>query len=172
MAAADSEFEAFVASRYASLVRAASLVALDDIAAEDLVQSALIRTYLHWPLLRSPAAAESYTQTTFVRLALRARRRRWRGERPTAEVPDRAAPDAYAARDDADALRRALGEISPEQRAVLVLRYYLQMTEAEIASALRCSVGTVKSRASRALAALRASGLLSDPVASLEGSDE
>jgi RNA polymerase sigma-70 factor (sigma-E family) len=169
---AAGEFEAFVSARYPSLVRAASLVALDRSVAEDLVQAALIRTYLHWPLLRTPAAAESYTQTTFVRLALRSRRRRWLGERPTSPLPERPAADQFAASDDADMVRRALAQLLPEQRAVLVLRYYLQWSEAEIASALDCSPGTVKSRASRALAALRDGGLLTASVPNLEGSDE
>jgi RNA polymerase sigma-70 factor (sigma-E family) len=158
--AADIQFEAFVASRYGALVRAARLVAPDPSQAEDLVQSALIRTYTRWSSLRDPVAAQSYTHTTLVRLALRGKRRRWWGERPTANLPERAATDEYAASDDADELRRALATIPAEQRAVLMLRYYLQLSEAETAAALKCKVGTVKSRANRALAALRDSGLI------------
>lgn len=170
--AADSQFEAFVASRYGSLVRAARLVAPDPSQAEDLVQSALIRTYTKWSSLRDPVAAQAYTHTTLVRLALRGRRRRWRGERPTEIVPERASPDEYAITDDADVLRRALATIPAEQRAVLVLRYYLQFSEAETAATLKCKVGTVKSRANRALAGLRNSGLLDAETAVSEATDD
>jgi RNA polymerase sigma-70 factor (sigma-E family) len=156
----DGQFEAFVASRYAVLVRAARIVSYDPSQAEDLVQAALIRTYSHWSSLRDPVAAQSYTHTTLVRLALRGQRRRWRGERPTAKLPELAGPDAYAASDNADAVRRALAGIPANQRAVLVLRYYLEMSETEIAEVLKCPVGTVKSRTSRALAALRDGGLI------------
>jgi RNA polymerase sigma-70 factor, ECF subfamily len=170
--AADQQFEAFVASRYGALVRAARLVAPDPSQAEDLVQSALIRTYTRWSSLRDPVAAQSYTHTTLVRLALRGQRRRWRGERPTAKVPEQVAADAYAMSDDADLVRRALEAIPADQRAVLVLRYYVQMSEAETAAALKCKVGTVKSRASRALAALRDSGVLDSEALMSEATDD
>jgi RNA polymerase sigma-70 factor (sigma-E family) len=167
----DGEFETFVATRYAGLVRAARLVAADRSQAEDLVQAALIRTFSHWSSLRSPAAAESYTHTTLVRLALRSDRRRWRGERPTDPLPDLPTSDEYAGRDDADEVRRALAALPPEQRAVLVLRYYVQLTEAEIGWALRCPIGTVKSRANRALQAMRDGGLLDASAGTLEATD-
>jgi RNA polymerase sigma-70 factor (sigma-E family) len=170
---ADREFEAFVATRYASLVRAGRLVASDPSQAEDLVQAALIRTFTHWPSLRSPAAAESYTHTTLVRLAIRGGRRRWRAERATERLPEpNAAPDEYAAHDDTDAVRRALATLPADQRAVLVLRFYVQLSEAETAAALKCPVGTVKSRASRALATLRDSGLLEASTSILEATDD
>jgi RNA polymerase sigma-70 factor (sigma-E family) len=167
-----SEFEAFVATRYTPLVRAARLVADDPSQAEDLVQTALIRTFTHWSSLHSPVAAEAYTHTTLVRLALRAGRRRWRGERPSETLPEPSARDEYADRDDADAVRRALTRLPADQRAVLVLRYYAQLSEAEIAAALKCPVGTVKSRANRALAALRESGLLDPATSILEATDD
>jgi RNA polymerase sigma-70 factor (sigma-E family) len=169
----DSQFEAFVASRYGALVRAARLVAPDPSQAEDLVQSALIRTFTRWSSLRDPAAAQAYTHTTMVRLALRGQRRRWRGERPTAVLPEQVAgPDDYAMHDNADVVRRALATIPIEQRAVLVLRYYVQLTEVETAEALKCKVGTVKSRANRALAALREGGLLDAGTALSEATDD
>lgn len=156
----DGEFAVFVAARYHRMLRAARIVASDPAQAEDLLQSALIRTFTHWSSLRDPIAAESYTHTTLVRLAIRGQRRRWRGELPTATLPETPARDEFAHRDDADAVRRALARLPIDQRAVLVLRYYGQLTEAEIATALRCPGGTVKSRANHALAALRESGLL------------
>jgi RNA polymerase sigma-70 factor (sigma-E family) len=165
-------FETFVATRYNHMLRAARMVALDATQAEDLLQAALIRTFTKWSSLHSPLAAESYTQTTLVRLAMRAGRRRWRGERPTAQLPEVVAPDEFAMRDDTDAVRRALATLPLEQRAVLVLRYYVQLSEAEIAWALRCPPGTVKSRAHQAIAALRASGLLSPYDDLTEARDE
>jgi RNA polymerase sigma-70 factor (sigma-E family) len=160
----EEEFRAFVSARYAALVRTARLIAHDASQAEDLTQAALVTTYSRWPRLRDPGAAEAYTRTVLVRQCIRAGQRRWRGELPTADLPDVAQADRFAAVDDADAVRRALAQLPVDQRAVLVLRYYADLTEQDIAEVLNCSVGTVKSRAHRALGALRAQGLLTDVV--------
>ena len=165
----DEAFRAFVAARYPALVRAARLLAADPAQAEDLTQSALVKTYVRWSSLRAPGAAESYTRTVLVRLALRGGRRRWRGELPTAQLPEPPGRDVYGAVDEADAVRRALAALPADQRSVLVLRYYLELSEAEIAETLHCSPGTVKSRASRALTALRAGGLLTDALEASDG---
>lgn len=158
----EEEFRAFVAARQGALLRVGFLLTGDGGAAEDLVQSALAKTYLRWGRLRAPAAADAYTRTVLVRLAMRSRGRRWVGEVPTQQLPERSTGDVFAAVDQADAVSSALARLPREQRAVLVLRYYLQFREVEIADVLGCSVGTVKSRASRALAALRADGVLHD----------
>jgi RNA polymerase sigma-70 factor (sigma-E family) len=168
----DAEFEVFMAARYGPLLRAARLLALDRALAEDLVQTALARTFAHWSSLREPAAAEAYTHTTMVRLAIRDRKRRWIGERPTERLPELPASDEYAARDIALSVGAALATLPIELRAVLVLRYYVQLTEAEVADVLNCPVGTVKSRANRALAVLRESGLLNASAEALEASNE
>lgn len=165
----DEAFREFAATRYAALVRTARLLVTDPGHAEDLTQSALVTTYLHWGRLHQPQAAEAYTRTVLARLAIRAGRRRWRGEIATADLPEHPAGDDYAAVDTTDVVRRALATLPAEQRVVLVLRYYAQLTEAEIAEALGCSPGTVKSRASRALTALRAGGLLADSVEAPDG---
>ena len=164
--ARDDEFAAFVAARYRALVRTGLLLAGDRGHAEDLAQSALIRTYLAWGRLRDPANAEAYARRTLLRLALRARQRRWSGEIATGRLPDR--PDDRPAggtldpgRDDlAFDVRRALAELPAGQRAVLVLRYLDDQSEAETARLLGISPGTVKSRAARGLATLRQAGLL------------
>jgi RNA polymerase sigma-70 factor (sigma-E family) len=164
VAATEADFDGFVVAHYARLVRAAYLVGPDAGQAEDLVQAALMRTYSHWGSQRDPDAAWSYTYTTLIRLASRSARRRWWGERPAATLPEQATRDPYASWDDADAVRSALAKLPTDQRLVLVLRYYLDLSEAEAAAALNCAVGTVKSRRNRALAALRADGVLSMSV--------
>jgi RNA polymerase sigma-70 factor (sigma-E family) len=162
------EFRRFVTARYPALVRTARLLVSDFGQAEDLTQSALLTTFVHWRSIRDPHNAEAYTRTVLTRLAIKGSRRRWRGERPTPALPEAVATDSYSEVDDGDAVRRALAALPVEQRAVLVLRFYADLSEAQIAEVLRCSSGTVKSRASRGLAALRANGLLDD---SLEARD-
>jgi RNA polymerase sigma-70 factor (sigma-E family) len=160
----DQQFGEFMSARYASLVRTGYLLTGDRGLAEDLVQSALERTYLHWHRLRERESAEAYTRTTMVRLAIRWRRRRWTGEVPTGELPELADRDHAAAAEDADLMRRALLQLPVSQRAVLVLRFYADQSEAETAAALGCSLGTVKSRTYRALRTLRTTGVLPEPI--------
>lgn len=154
-------FEAFVAARYGSLLRAAFLLTGDRQLAEDLVQSALMRCHPAWKH-SAPAHPEAYVRTAMVRLATRGRRRLWRGEVSVEALPDVPSQDEASAATDALLVQRALAGLSVQHRAVVVLRYLYGLPEAECAAVLRCSVGTVKSRSSRALAALRASGLLDD----------
>jgi len=160
--ARDDDFAAFVAARYRALVRTGLLLIGDSGHAEDLAQSALIRTYLAWGRLREPASAEAYARRTLVRLALRARQRRWTGEIAAGRIPERGmSTPAEAGRDDLVLdVRRALGALPAGQRAVLVLRYLDDQSEAETARLLGISPGTVKSRAARGLARLRQAGLL------------
>ena len=145
-------FEDFVRAHCSSLLRAGWLLTGDWPAAEDLVQGALAVVWSHWQELRDPAAAPAYARTALSRAFLRGRRRRWLGEEPTpsAEGADdgESAPSA-ARRVD---LERALATLPSRQRAVLVLRFFADLSEADTARALGCSVGSVKSHASRALA--------------------
>jgi len=155
-------FAQFVDARYAALVRSAYLLVGDRGHAEDVVQSALVKTLGAWTRLAAVEAAEAYTRTTMVRLAARAARRRWRGEIATGELPE----DTVAGADPATAIavRTALRRLPWPQRAVLVLRFLDDLSEQQTADVLGCSVGTVKSRTSRGLAALRSSGLLDAEV--------
>ena len=155
-------FGAFVQASYVGLLRTAYLLTGDRGYAEDLVQQCLLTTYRSWGRLQDPDSAGAYTRTSMVRLATKWRIRRWHGEVPTAPLPEPAATDHASGVDEAVLVRRALATLPAVQRAVLVLRYFDDLPEAEIAEILRCSVGTVKSRASRALAALRTQGLLGD----------
>ncbi|MGI9009177.1 MAG: SigE family RNA polymerase sigma factor [Streptosporangiaceae bacterium] len=162
--ARDEEFAAFVAARYRALVRTGLLMSSDTGHAEDLTQSALIRTYLAWSRLRDPGNAEADARRTLVRLALRARRRGSAGEIASGPRPGTEASGAagFGREDPAMDVRRALAALSPGQRAVLVLRYLDDQSEAETARLLGISPGTVKSRTARGLASLREAGLL-DP---------
>ena len=132
----DALFRDFVAARYPSLVRSAYLLTGDRGHAEDLVQSSLLRTYGAWRRLAELGNAEAYTRTVMVRLATRWRSRRWHGERPADQLPETASADHAVSVDLAEAVRAALQALPVAQRAVLVLRFYEQRSEAEIADVL------------------------------------
>lgn len=150
-------FEAFVASRGSALLSYAHLLTGQRAAAEDLVQAALARTLVAWPRVRNQDDPEGYVRRTMARLQANAWRSRLRHrEDPVAAVPDTVRVDpADGALDERDAMWAALGALPPRQRAVLVLRFYEDLSEAQIAHVLGCRPGTVKSQAARGLARLR-----------------
>jgi RNA polymerase sigma-70 factor (sigma-E family) len=156
-------FEAFVAGRYPSLVRLGALLTGDPRLGEDLAQEGLLAAYRAWRRIGAPGERpEGYVRQVMVRTAARARRRRWTGEVPTGELPEVADP-GFADRSDVAAhIFAVLRALPTEQRVVLVLKFWADAPEAEIARLLGVPAGTVKSRASRALAALREHGLLLD----------
>ena len=126
----------------------------DYAAAEDLVQTALAKAWPKWEKAEQP---EAYVRTIIVHEFARGWRRKWRGEIATEVLPEVGAPDpadTVVARED---IGRALATLPHMQRAVIVLRYFHDYSEADIAEALGISRGTVKSHASRALSALRVS---------------
>jgi RNA polymerase sigma-70 factor (sigma-E family) len=149
-----ASFAEFVAVRGQALQRTAYLLTSDWALAEDLVQTALARAYPRWNHIVGDDP-EAYVRRTLVNTWSSWWRRRWRGEVPTQMLPERAANDAFATSDRRDALRTALDRLPKRQRAIVVLRYHEDMSEAQVAHALGVSVGTVKSQASRALAKLR-----------------
>lgn len=151
-----AEFEVFVSARFPALRRSAFLLTGDWALAEDLVQTALARTYGKWGGLRDNGSFEAYVRRTMATTYTSWWRRKWRAETPTEELPEVAGRNPYDGVDDRDTVLRALATLPRRARAVLVLRYFEDMTEAQIAAALGCSVGTVKSSLSRALARLRA----------------
>ncbi|HEX8781390.1 MAG TPA: SigE family RNA polymerase sigma factor [Nocardioides sp.] len=155
MAGRDDDFVAYVDARAASLLRIACLMTAGDRhAAEDLVQTALERAYVAWPRIKRQAAQDSYVRSILTRAAIdRTRGRRRRGEVLLGEVPETG--DEVAGPEARDELWTLLASLSPRQRAVLVLRYYEDLSEAQIADALGCSTGSVKAHASRGLSALR-----------------
>ena len=144
-------FEEFVAARRPALLRTAYLLTGTHADAEDLVQATLLRVVPRWS--RIATSPEPYVRKVLARESVtRWRGRRWR-ERVVAQAPDVATGPPAGER---LALRDALARLSPRQRAVLVLRYYDDLTEAATAEALGISIGTVKSHAREGLARLRA----------------
>ncbi|HEY1133119.1 MAG TPA: SigE family RNA polymerase sigma factor [Nocardioides sp.] len=148
------EFSDFVASRWSRLVRSAVLLGCSAAEAEDLVQTALERCLRKWSLVRAADDQDAYVHRVLINTFTSSRRRRWTGERPTAVLPEEHSPDRSDEVDVADAVMRALRALTPEQRAVVVLRYYAHLTEQQTAAALGVAPGTVKSRLSRAMRVL------------------
>ena len=162
-------FDDFVAARGDALHRTAYLLTHDHALAEDLVQTALAKAWGAWG--RIEGEPEPYVRKVMVNTFSSWWRRRWNGERPTDELPEPAArPDHGEEVATRDGLVRALAALPRRQRAVLVLRYLEDLTEAQTAGALGISVGTVKSQTSKALSRLRVDPSLSSaPVPAAEG---
>lgn len=159
-------FREFVAARSPALLRSAWLLTGDEALAQDLVQTALARVWPRWSGLAEPGRAEAYVRRVMVTTYVNWWRRRWRGEQPMAELPDRGSSfDEYAVVEVRHDLAIVLATLTPRQRAVVVLRYFEDLTEAQTAEALGCSVGTVKSQAHKALARLRKHPWLAGQVA-------
>jgi RNA polymerase sigma-70 factor (sigma-E family) len=157
------EFERFVLDTADALLRASSLITWDAAEAEDLVQECLFRVARRWPRVRKMDHPAAYARTVLVHLALDEGKRR---SRRRSELHASAAGRLDAREDDSAVrvfgrveasadLLRALGELPPRQRVALVLRYFEDLSEAEAAGAMGCSVGTVKSTTARALERLR-----------------
>ncbi len=161
-------FHYFVLARSPGLVRSAWLLTGDLATAEDLVQTALAKVWSRWARVARQDAPEAYVRRVMMSTFLTWNRRRWHGELAFGDVPDTA-----EARNDLHeaelrwAVAGALRELPGRQRAVIVLRYFEDLTEAQVAQALSCSVGTVKSQSAKAIKKLRANpqlaGLLIAP---------
>ncbi|WP_436700086.1 SigE family RNA polymerase sigma factor [Nocardioides sp. BYT-33-1] len=154
-------FDEYVAARGRALWRSAWLLTGDRHRAEDLVQTALMKCWRRWDRIADAAAVDAYVRRTMVTTYTDWWRRRWNGELPTSELPEAgASADAdLGLRHDVVA---ALARLPRGQRAVVVLRYFDDLTEAQTAAALGIGIGTVKSQTSRALRSLRESGLLEE----------
>ena len=163
-----AEFRDFVAGRSGALLRTAYLITGNRTDAEDLLQTALAKTYLAWGRIRDREHPDAYVRRVMVNTNTSWWRKRRIDESPMEVMPEAPGRDEFGDRDLHDALWQALATLPRKQRAVLVLRYFEQLSEEEIASALGISPGTVKSQASRALAKLRTNaGLVDDPRAAL-----
>ena len=151
----DPGFRDYVTARSRSLLRTAYLLTGNRADAEDLVQAALAKTYLAWDRIEDRGALDGYVRRAMVNTHISWWRRRRLEEYPTDEIPDQAVADHAGSSDLQDTLRRAVDRLPQRMRAAVVLRYFEDMTEAEVASVLGVSLGTVKSTVSRAVAKLR-----------------
>ncbi|MGH3411946.1 MAG: SigE family RNA polymerase sigma factor [Marmoricola sp.] len=151
------DFDDFVVARSPALLQAAWLLTGDWQRGEDLLQTSLARAYLAWQRIR-PGGHEAYVRRILVNTYATWWRRAWRGETPHARLPER--PDVAADYESVELrreLQQALAALTRRQRATVVLRFYCDLSEAETAAAMDCSVGTVKSQTARALSRLRQS---------------
>lgn len=166
----DDDFTAYAAARWAALVRSAVFLGCDVDEAHDLVQVTLMRCYQKWGRVQQAKHRDAYVYRMLLNCQRDSRRRRWWGERPTdLHLEDRGRAASTGVVDAlaegvvaADAVHRALGDLSPAAREVVVLRYYAHLTEAQTAEVLGIPAGTVKSRLSRALTQLASNPHLTD----------
>jgi RNA polymerase sigma-70 factor (sigma-E family) len=153
-----TQFTAYVRTKGPTLLRTARSLTPNPSDAEDLLQTALTKTYLAWDRIDDHRAVDGYVRRTLVNTRTSQWRKRKVDEFSTDEVPEPAVtgvPDITEQQAQRDALLRAVGRLPPRQRAMVVLRYYEDMSEVQTAEALGVSVGTVKSAVSRALGKLR-----------------
>jgi RNA polymerase sigma-70 factor (sigma-E family) len=151
----EAQFEAFVHARWGRLVALATLLADDRGQGEDLVQTALASCYRHWPRIVAGGREDGYVRAAVVNAHLSSVRRRRLREIVSFQVPERAEADALERLDERDGLRRALRRLPARTRTAVVLRHYTQLSEAETATVMSCSVGNVKRLTSMGLQQLR-----------------
>jgi RNA polymerase sigma-70 factor (sigma-E family) len=147
-------FDDFVARALPELLAFAHRLTADAAEAEDLVQAALVKSMGRWSAIERQDDPFVYVRRVMVNTHI-TWWRRWSARVSIGSVPERVSPEQTRLSDDQDEVRRALLTLPPRQRAVLVLRFYEDLSEAQIAAALGCRPGTVKSQASRGLATLR-----------------
>jgi RNA polymerase sigma-70 factor (sigma-E family) len=160
---AQADFDEFVAARSSRLLRTAYLLTRDHALAEDLLQTALTKAWFAWSRIEQDP--ERYVRKILVNTFASWWRRKWNGEHASAELPERPGPGDPT--DDRHDLWAAMGRLPRRQRAVVVLRFVEDLSEAETARMLGVSTGTVKSQTSKALAKLRI-----DPALAPENSQE
>ena len=148
-------FSAFVVAHERRLLGAAYLLTGDRGHAEDLLQTALAATYRRWSRIQTTENPLAYVRKAMVNTSISWRRRPMSTERVVDRFPDVPVEDAQSSSAAQDEMRRALMRLSPRVRAVLVLRFYADLTEPETARILGCSVSTVSTHTARGLAALR-----------------
>ena len=149
-------FVDYVRSRGSMLLRAAlSLTGGNHADAEDLVQATLIKAYQAWGRISDLAAVDTYVRRAMVNTHISGWRKRRVDEYPTDELPDQPAADLSDERDLHDVVQRALDRLPRQMRAAVMLRYYDDMTEPQVAEAMGITVGTVKSTVARAVGKLR-----------------
>jgi RNA polymerase sigma-70 factor (sigma-E family) len=161
----EAEYAAFVTERWSTLVRAAVFLGAAAHEAEDLVQATLLLCYRKWDRVRDADDRDGYVFRMLLNVLRTERRSAWwrhRSPHGLASTPEVAVPDAAELTATADAVHRAMRTLSREQREVVVLRYFVELSEAQTAAVLGIRPGTVKSRLSRSLARLSADHHLSE----------
>ncbi|NHC23996.1 sigma-70 family RNA polymerase sigma factor [Nocardioides sp. IC4_145] len=161
----ETEFAAYADEAWPTLVRAAVFLGCRLPDAEDAAQTTLVKCFRSWTKVTGADNREAYVYRMLVNTVRDSHRRPWRRERSSADVPEHdrhRSHDPHAAVEVTDAVHRALGGLSKVNRDVVVLRYFVQLTEAQTAAALDVAPGTVKSRLSRALAQLATDHHLAD----------
>ena len=148
------EFEDYMVAHWPRLVRALVLLGCEPHEAEDVVQTALISCCRSWSRIRRVGDPDAYVYRTVLNAWAKSRRRRWWGEVPTEHLPDTSSSEANNGVLDRRLVHQALAPLSGDHREVLVLKFVGDLSEPQIAEVLGVSVGTVKSRTSRALAAI------------------
>lgn len=152
-AAGERRFRDYVRERQTALRRTAYLLCGDWYQADDLVQTALTKLFLHWRRASKADNLDAYAHTVLVRVFIDERRRGWWRVRLGGRLPDR-----QDSSDDPEirlALQQALTQLAPRQRAAVVLRFYQDLSVEQVAEVLGCRPGTVKSQTSRALTTLQ-----------------
>jgi RNA polymerase sigma-70 factor (sigma-E family) len=164
-------FGEYVRNRSHALLRAAQAMTQNRADAEDLLQATLAKAYQSWDRIDDQAALDTYVRRVMVNTHISGWRRRRVDEYPTDEIPDApAAEDATSNSDLHDMVQRAIDRLPRQMRAAVMLRFYDDMTEPEVAAALGVSVGTVKSTVARAVAKLRKDAELgADSMAGWQG---
>ena len=163
----DETFASLFADKAPQLRRTAYLLCGDWNRAEDLVQTAFVKTFAARRRIAETGATEGYLRRTLVNAYIDGGKRRWRKEIPHAHhaMPDGStAPDSNEVSDTRLMLQAALAAVPPRQRAVLVLRFFEDLSIEETADVLGCAIGTVKSNTARGLDALRAQLALTEPL--------
>jgi RNA polymerase sigma-70 factor (sigma-E family) len=154
MSAAPPEFADYMSARMPSLRRLALLLCQDWHRADDLVQAAMTRLYLRWDKASGAESIDAYVRAILVREFIRERRTSWARRVSVTDQPPELPPPPPDREDFLD-LRSAVAGLPPRQRAVLVLRFYCDMNVEQVAEALGCTSGTVKSQTAKALVTLR-----------------
>lgn len=150
----EKEFASYVDERWAALVRSALFLGCSREDAEDLVQTTLVQCFRHWDRLQRADRIDAYVHRMLVNAFRRSNKRKWHLELTSDHVPSNRVEDPSPESDARTDLHRMLNKLPPDQRTVLVLRYITDLTERQVAEVLGIPVGTVKSRAARALAAI------------------
>lgn len=158
-------FREFVHARSSSLQRSAWLLTGDRHAAEDLVQAALERCWLRWDRLDLSSDPEPYVRRVLLSVFLTWRRRFWRREQPSGQSPVAGTASPSADSDLRLVVAAALAALPPRQRAAVVCRYFDDLSEAQTAAVMGCTVGTVKSQTAKALGKLRADARIQELLA-------